>query len=192
MYRREILASCTLGLSALSGCISRGQTSPDPQEQRKISVGDTEPDLPASLEADVLIKRERITSEKTALVEITLHNIGSTAYTLLGGSEFPFSRIGSEDGAWFLLDGENPEKSGSACWEPKSHRHIGDSDVAYEYTVEPDDEYAEQFELWGNPEDDICMPTGEFWFEHSYRDTERKMSYSWRFSVMVTSTGTSN
>lgn len=191
MHRREILATCTLGVSALAGCTSRGQTSPNPQKKREISTGDTKHELPAGLEADVSVKRSQITAEKTALVEVTLRNTSSTSYSLLGGSEFPFSSMGSEDGAWLLLQGENPEKSDTGCWKPKSHRHIGDSDIAYKYTVKAGDEYTGQFELWGNPEDDRCLPTGESWFVHKYRDMKRNLGYSLRFSVMVTSTGAS-
>lgn len=192
MRRRQIFATCVLGVAPWAGCLSPGQNSPNSQRKRKISIEDTDHDLPAGLEAKAAVKRRRITAEKTALLEVTLRNSGSTSYVLMGGTEFPFSSMGSEDDTWLLLNGENPEKSTSGCWEPESFRNIGDSDVAYKYTVKPGSEYSTQFELWGNPEDERCLPTGDSWFEHQYRDMEREKSYSVRFLMGVSSIGTSN
>ena len=80
-------------------------------------------------------------------------------------------------------------KTASDCWEPPSNDTLGTSDIAYEKTVSPDEEYAREYQLWGSPRDDVCMPTGKFRFGRSYGTFDSDTSGEWEFSVSITTSG---
>ena len=193
MNRRKVLASCGLTASALSGCLSSLPLDDDSSEKRTESLGAVRDDLPGGLRVFVTVTEQRITPESTAVVEIELENTGTEPVTLDAGFYFPYTGSHSESSDWMLLVAPSaPEKSASDCWEPSSDNGVGWPDTAELKTVSPDEEYAREYRLWGNHEDDVCMPTGEFTFEHSYGTPDSEESAEWRFSVSITSSAESD
>ncbi|WP_121820410.1 hypothetical protein [Halostella salina] len=188
MNRRTVLASCGLTASALSGCLSTLPLGNESPEKRTVSMESVEQNLPGGLRVFVTLTEQRITPDGTAAVEIALKNTGSQSVTLDTGFYFPYTGSHSESGDWLLLAAPPAvNKSSSDCWEPASDNGLGWPDTAERKTVSPGDEHAMEYQLWGNHEDDVCMPPGEFTFEHSYGVPEREATAEWEFSVSITS-----
>jgi len=106
-------------------------------------MGSVEQNLPGGPDVSVSLTETRITPDGTATVEIALRNTGSEPVTVVGGSQFPFTRTYGEDSRWMLL-ATGRRKTASDCWEPPSDDTLGTSDIAYEKTVTPDEEYARE------------------------------------------------
>ena len=185
MNQRKVLASCGLTASALSGCLSTLPVGNESPEKRTVSMGSVEQDLPDGLRVFVTLTDQRITPESTVTIEIGLKNAGTEPVTVVGGNQFPFTGTYGEDRKWMLL-ATGRRKTASNCWEPPSNDTLGTSDIAYEKTVSPGEEYAREYQLWGSPMDDVCMPTEEFRFSRSYGTSDSDKPAEWEFSVSVT------
>lgn len=167
MHRRHLLATAGLGLA---GCLGRGgsetnTSSPDSASPLPLSVNLEKVHHPSNSEiASVSVKlvEPSITQEHTATISISFKNKGDKELEILGGLNFPFHQMESENLRWGLL--HSPDggiRVSSNCWEPKKGIDAFARPMSqHHYTLVPGEKREVNRWLWSHPEAEICMPTG--------------------------------
>lgn len=143
------------------------------------------------LDLQVALTWPEITTDETALVHVGLKNLAATERTVQVGSFVPFSAYDSVDedpGLALLPATRETERESDDCWT------VG-TDVIWEPLIEdfvdlaPCEAVWGAFELWNHPDNDACLPPGEYRFESPYElgavtETDSAGFY-WGFELRV-------
>lgn len=156
----------------------------------------TPENVPVMLNATVT--ESVVSPDHTARLRISLTNEADAKRTFAFGFSPPFSVLRSvTDNPSILLldphilreDDGTYRRVAPDCWRPalKPGTAIVPPDVRREVTLAPGEQVAREALLWGDykNEDDLCLPSGSFRFEHSYEfdDVEQ---FIWGFSLTLT------
>lgn len=195
------LAAGGLGLSAGCGRLGSESGVPPDDAVARVSVANVRRFAPGlSLSASVEAVRPWVTPNRTALVEITVHNDGVTPTEVVaGGGNAPVfsarASVGSSPRVALptARDEESPpratDRSGEAdsvCWR-LSEPVVFPEQVLYVSRIPPRDGASVTLEVWGHHRNETCLPTGAFRFEDRYevRTGTDPVSFDWGFGIRV-------
>lgn len=167
-----------------------GTSTSDIRPLRSVSVeqrDSLEQGLGARLDVELL--KSTITSDHTAVMEVSIVNTGESNRTYQFGPIPVFSATASTDDRWLLVKPEQLERPSDGCWShPKSKKEPGALATVRE--LAPGESAARTFELWSNSRltEESCLPTGEYRFEDEYRvrqSDEKDDEFAWGFTLQV-------
>lgn len=204
MNRRRVLGTLGLGTFSLGGCMSlRTRYSKDQPTShmtrtpatdafRTITLASLETDQLTRLDVEpsVEVVESAVTDEHTARVELSLTNEGDRRRTLTYEScppadEHTASRSDG-DGNLVLIrsDEQDFTPASEECWRlSEMDFFLGEPCGPEELVVNAGETLRRTYELWDYPENERCMPLGEYRFGETYRIDGRE--HEWGFVVRV-------
>lgn len=162
--RRSLLrASGALLLTVLAGCL--GGTPPASQPPRlSILSTDDDPDVPVRPQVEVT--REEATDDNPPQLRVTVTNESDEVVHVGEGRAIVFAYVTDDSGALQLLPAEGDYPAEAGCWrltEPIA--------ITEEYRIvelDPGASTTQLVDVYGAPDGENCLPTGEFRFETTY------------------------
>lgn len=168
--RRTYLGLLAGATSLLTGCTSSSTPSADSRVLRTVSVVGTETE---QLSAEVTVTRERITTERTATVEIELTNPTSEPIEIHitdgPGADILNSHTYEDgnrvDGPIRLIPVVNAdlvERASTDCWNPAEP--TGGDLVLTSRKLAPGESLVNEYQVWGQWKATDCLPPGQYHF----------------------------
>lgn len=204
MRRRRLLASiwalgtagCTVspagegsaGAATSSATDAATPTTTPRGGERRVALTDVD-DVPAEAAVDLSVDllRERITAERTASLRIRFRNAADETRRIGFGVRRPFTTMRSDDDRWLLLENPDFQPVSATCWEPPPDVTVGHPLKLVYAKLDPDETVVGEYELWGNGNDDACMPVGEVRFAQTYQLYEWPVGdFEWGFGLSIT------
>lgn len=184
MQRRTVLRAVgVVGVGSASGCLS--DTLGDSFPSRSVSVTEPAVDQAYDTAIDVL-KRSGISTDSTAMIDVTVHNERETARTYTGGSQFPFAGKSTPTG--LVLEGEDPYHDPvetTDCW---SIAVDGWPLFATSAEIASGESLTTTLSIWDDADVEGCFPTGEYRFSDTLaaqNGDESHVAIEWGFTVTI-------
>lgn len=200
MNRRRALQSLSAGVLSLCGCLNRTRAvvdsstdrSPPPDVRRTIDVSAvSDGDLAAiDIEPSVAVVRPFVTDDHTARVRLSLRTDRTSPVTMSRTRCPPAdvhaaTRQGGDPKLVLLAAEEwSADPATPECWRPDRRDFaVGQPCGPADLTIPADEPLTRTYEVWDHPDNDSCMPPGEYAFGETYRSDDRE--YGWGFTLAV-------
>lgn len=161
MHRREILAAagtCTVG--GLAGCLSTVLGADLP---RRISLIETRA---RGIDVRVDVLEQLATRDHPSQVRITWTNPTNSEIALALYRDYPAPQVSRTDetyrtGLVLLAPQYDAEPNSDGCWRPSELRGRGS---APNLPLSPGERISHTYEVWTDPDEAACFPSGEYRF----------------------------
>lgn len=202
MDRRTVLSGIGAGgVSLFGGCAGTTRRASDtpPETLAVVSVETVERFDPAFfVTASVTAVRPWITTDRTAIVELTLRNDGPFVHELVAGDgnrPVLSATTSVGDGQRIAL----PTATEPGSYPPATRRETTPTDGCWRLQapvgfptkeirltrLAPGDTVSLRTEVWGHHENDDCLPTGTFEFRETYRRRKDTIPIEWGFTLRL-------